>query len=95
MLPAWMIDQIKRRKNEDELRPLYIDTPHAVRDIPMRGDDYEEEEEVLNAGSGGGPSPPPAPDPMAEAKAQMALEAERTRSLTRKKPQPLRKPLLN
>lgn len=79
MLPAWMIDQVKRRKDEDATVSLHDDPRSHSDDYRDRRDDMVDDE-VLNAGSGGGaPQPPPPPDPMAEAKATMALEAERTR----------------
>jgi len=77
-----MIDQVKRRKDE-ESEPLYDDPrshPNDYRDRrepSVRDDDGE----VLNAGSGGGgqPQSPPPPDPQAEAKAQMDLEDHRAK----------------
>lgn len=79
MLPAWMIDRIKKDDDEEITKHIGDELYGYVPD-PWDGEDedIEEEEEVLECGSGGGnPPPPPPPDPMAEAKAQMALEAER------------------
>jgi hypothetical protein len=81
MLPAWMIDQVKRRKDEDNATvSVYDDPRNHPNDHRDRRDDNSRDE-VLNAGSGGGgqPQPPPAPDPKAEAAAQMELEDHRAK----------------
>jgi hypothetical protein len=81
MLPAWMINDIRKSRDEDnELGHAAIPV-YDYRDHHTDGDsdsvDGDSDSPVLNAGSGGGPSPPPAPDPMAEAQAQMKLEEAR------------------
>jgi len=80
MLPAWMIDQVKKRKDEDAALPVYDDPRSHPNDNRDRDDDNDRDE-VLNCGSGGGgqPQPPPAPDPQLEAKAQMDLEDHRAK----------------
>lgn len=80
MLPAWMIDQVKRRKDDDEATVAHIGDEDTTfhRDAPHSdsGDISDDDSDVLNCG-GNAPSPPPAPDPMAEARAQQALDDHR------------------
>jgi len=80
MLPAWMINDLRKRdkEQEDAAVSLYDDSRSHVDNSDndnSRGGDTDDI--VLNAGSGGGPSPPPAPDPMAEARAAQQLEDAR------------------
>lgn len=73
MLPAWMISDIKRDRDEDQRASIGIDGYSNHRVVDDCDDD-----EVLNFGSGG-PAPPPPPDYDAQAEAEMKTERERAR----------------
>jgi len=78
MLPAWMIDQVRRKDDEQSERHIGDEDTTFHRDAPRPDStDYSDDDsDVLNCG-GNAPSPPPAPDPAAEARAQQALEDHR------------------
>ena len=78
MLPAWMIDQVRRKDDEQSERHIGDEDTTFNRDTPRPDStDYSDDDsDVLNCG-GNAPSPPPAPDPAAEARAQQALEDHR------------------
>jgi hypothetical protein len=82
MLPAWMIDQVKRRK-DDEVATHIGDEYEDTRSRPVHRDrsDSGDDDRVLEAGSGGGgnPPPPPPPDYAAQNKAAMELEDHRAK----------------
>ena len=79
MLPAWMIDQVKRRSTSEAATHIgdeYADT----RDRPIRDNnsDSGDDDRVLEAGSGGGgQQPAPQVDYAAQNKAAMELEDHR------------------
>jgi hypothetical protein len=78
MLPAWMIDQVRRKSDEQSERHIGDEDTTFNRDTPRpdNSDISDDDSDVLNCG-GNAPSPPPAPDPMAEARAQQQLEDHR------------------
>ena len=77
MLPAWMIDQVKRR--DDEVQSARLEYEGDGHGSPRRDrDDTGDSDRVLEAGSGGGsPPPPPQIDYAAQNKAAMELEDHR------------------
>jgi hypothetical protein len=80
MLPAWMINDLRRKDEENATLSVYDDPRYRPNDNRDSGDG-DNSDEVLNAGSGGGghPQSPPPPDPQAEAEAQMKLEDHRAK----------------
>ena len=82
MLPAWMIDQVKRRKDDEETRSIGMEYESDGYGTTRRDrDDNSDSDRVLEAGSGGGQAPPPPapPDYAAQNKAAMELEDHRAK----------------
>jgi hypothetical protein len=74
-----MIDQVKRRKDDEQSERHIGDEDTSSYRTPTNNDSTDNDTDgsgTLNCG-GNAPSPPPAPDPMAEARAQQQLEDHR------------------
>jgi hypothetical protein len=79
MLPAWMIADVNKRKDDERSERHIGDEDTSPYRTPTDNDSTDNDTDggdTLNCG-GNAPSPPPAKEPMAEARAQQALDDHR------------------